>query len=132
MERKIQYAYSYDFANDVYFVRRLDEEQLGGFIPAGLFRKIAMERVMETGNPVIIGSVSDTYHFSADGTRAFIDLNARKFTPEEEATIFKGNRISTEFELLKPAVPEATPASAEPEKKKNGFQKVLSIFRKKH
>lgn len=132
MERKIQYAYSYDFVNDVYFVRRLDEEQLGGFIPPGLFRKIAVERVIETGNPVIIGSISDAYHFSIDGTRAFIDLNVRKFTPEEEEMIFAGNRISTEPEVLKPVVQEETPVLAEPEVKKNGFQKVLSIFRKKH
>ena len=133
MERKIQYAYSYDLVNDVYFIRRIDDEALGNFIPAGLFRHLAMERLMETGEPVIICDVSKTFHFSEDGTRAFIDLNVREFTAEQEQMVFNGVRVQFNNELNKVIqMPRKAVEPPKPEQKEKGFQKVLSLFKKKH
>lgn len=115
MKETIEYAYSYDPVNSVYFVRRADNLSLEQYIPGGLFSQIAIEKAMQTGEPVIISDVSKTFHFSSDGTRAFIDLNMRTFTSEEEEMVFANIKVDQNVEMQK-------------NDEKIGIQKVLSRF----
>ena len=115
MKETVEYAYSYDPINSVYFVRRVDDLSLEQYIPGGLFSQIAVEKAMLTGEPVIINDVSKTFHFSSDGTRAFIDLNMRTFTPEEEEMVFANIKVEQNVEMQN-------------NDEKTGDQKVLSRF----
>lgn len=127
IKETIEYVYSYDSINCVYFVRRADNLPLEQYIPGGLFRQIVMERVMQTGEPVVIGNIPNTFHFSSDGTRAFIDLNMRPFTAEEEETVFANIKVNQSTE------PKTSENLVETENLK-GIQKILSrstLFRRK-
>ncbi|MBQ4634513.1 MAG: hypothetical protein IJB71_04115 [Bacilli bacterium] len=123
MEKSVQYVYRYDATNDVYFVRRMDDCHLEGTIPPGLFRQLTLEKVMTTGETLVISNVPSTLHFSEDGHKAFIDLNAREFTKEQEFMIFAGEKVLLEKSGRK----KSKKASDE----NKTFQKVLALFRKK-
>ena len=99
------YAYRYDDLNDVYFVRTIDGSNFDRYIPEGLIKQIIAER----GNKVKqISDFQKTCHFLDDGSHAFIDLNMRTFTPEEEDMIFCGEKVQPK-----------------------GIQKVISLFKRK-
>lgn len=99
------YSYRYDAINDVYFVRRIDGVDLNGYIPEGLVKQIISEKRSKI-KP--ISDIQKTFHFFYDGNEAFIDLNMRSFTLDEEEMVFRGEKV-------------------EPK----GIQKVISLFKRK-
>lgn len=99
------YSYRYDALNDVYFVRRTDGAYLNGYLPDGLIKQIIREKRSKVKH---ISNYEKTYHFFEDGLDAFIDLNMRSLTLEEEEMIFRGEKV-------------------EP----RGIQKILSLFKGK-